>query len=73
MLILPTEMGDFVVYDNVSKKGLSWIRMQNDKVVVYASRQLKEYKKNYPTHELGLAAIVFDLKIWKHYIYGEKV
>jgi hypothetical protein len=46
--------------------------MQNGKVVAYASRQLKSYEKNYPTHDLELAAVVFTLKIWRHYLYGEK-
>ena len=41
-------------------------------MVAYASRQLKPYEKNYPTHDLELAAIVFALKIWRHYLYGEK-
>ena len=41
------------------------------KVVAYASRQLKPHEKNYPTHDLELAAIVFALKIWRHYLYGE--
>ena len=40
--------------------------------VAYASRQLKLHEKNYPTHDLELAAIVFALKIWRHYLYGEK-
>ena len=39
-------------------------------VVAYASRQLKNHKKNYPTHDLELAAVVFSLKIWRHYLYG---
>ena len=46
--------------------------MQEVKVVAYASRQLKPHEKNYPTHDLELAAIVFALKIWRHYLYGEK-
>ena len=41
-------------------------------MVEYASRQLKPHEKNYPTHDLELAAIVFALKIWRHYLYGEK-
>ena len=45
--------------------------MQNGKVIAYASRQLKEYEKNYPTHDLELAAVIFALKIWRHYLYGE--
>ena len=46
--------------------------MQSDRVIAYASRQLKEYEKRYPTHDLELAAVVFALKIWRHYLYGEK-
>jgi len=44
--------------------------MQERRVVAYASRQLKNHEKNYPTHELELAAVVFTLKIWRHYLYG---
>uniref|UniRef100_A0A2N9EPZ7 Reverse transcriptase RNase H-like domain-containing protein n=1 Tax=Fagus sylvatica TaxID=28930 RepID=A0A2N9EPZ7_FAGSY len=46
--------------------------MQHGRVVAYASRQLKQYEKNYPTHDLELAAVVFALKIWRHYLYGER-
>ena len=46
--------------------------MQGGKVVAYASRQLKPNEKNYPAHDLELAAIVFAFKIWRHYLYGEK-
>ena len=46
--------------------------MQDGKVVAYASRQLKPHEQNYPTHDLELAAVVFSLKIWRHYLYGEK-
>ena len=44
--------------------------MQNGKVIAYASRQLKDYELNYPTHDLELTAVVFALKIWRHYLYG---
>ena len=44
--------------------------MQRYKVIAYASRQLKVHEKNYPTHDLELAAMVFELKIWRHYLYG---
>ena len=46
--------------------------MQHGKVVAYASRQLKDHEKNYPTHDLELAVVVFALKIWRHYLYGEQ-
>ena len=49
--------------------GLGAILMQHDKVVAYASKQLKDYERNYPTHDLKLATIVFALKIWRHYLY----
>lgn len=45
--------------------------MQNGKVIAYASRQLKPFEKNYPTHNLELAAVIFTLKIWRHYLFGE--
>ncbi|KAA0067894.1 ty3-gypsy retrotransposon protein [Cucumis melo var. makuwa] len=63
----------FVIYSDTSKKGLSCVLMQEGKVVVYVSRQLKSHEQNYPTHDLELAAIVFTLKIWRHYLYGEKI
>ena len=44
--------------------------MQNKKVIAYASRQLKPHELNYPAHDLELAAIVYALKIWRHYLYG---
>ena len=46
--------------------------MQNGKVVAYAFKQLKTHERNYPTHDLGLATVVFALKIWRHYLYGKK-
>ena len=46
--------------------------MQSRRVVAYGSRQLKNHKRNYPTHDMELAAIVFALKIWRHYLYGEQ-
>ena len=44
--------------------------MQDGRVIAYASRQLKKHEQNYPTHDLDLAAVVFALKIWRHYLYG---
>ncbi|KAA0055519.1 ty3-gypsy retrotransposon protein [Cucumis melo var. makuwa] len=63
----------FVIYSDASKKGLGCVLMQQGKVVAYASRQLKSHEQNYPTHDLELAAVVFVLKIWRHYLYGEKI
>ncbi|TYK21579.1 pol protein [Cucumis melo var. makuwa] len=73
VLTVPHGSGSFVVYSDASKKGLGCILMQQGKVVAYASRQLKSHEQNYPTHDLELAAVVFALKIWRHYLYGEKI
>ena len=72
VLSLPTDNVKFVVYCDASRHGLGCVLMQAGKVIAYASRQLKEYEKRYPTHDLELAAVVFALKIWRHYLYGEK-
>ena len=48
------------------------VLMQERKVIAYASRQLKKHELNYPTHDLELVAVVFALKLWRHYLYGEK-
>ncbi|WMV59036.1 hypothetical protein MTR67_052421 [Solanum verrucosum] len=63
----------FVVYCDASRVGLGCVLMQNGKVITYASRQDKIHERNYPTHDLELAAIVFALKIWRHYLYGVHV
>ena len=60
------------MYNDASRIGLGCVLMQDGKVVAYASRQLKPYEQNYPTHDLKLAAVVFTLKILRHYLYGEK-
>lgn len=73
VLAIPSSSGRFIVYTDASKHGLGAVLMQNDKVIVYASRQLKVHERNYPTHDLELAAVVFALKLWRHYLYGEKV
>ena len=59
----PFRYRSFVIYSDASHKGLGCVLMQNDKVVAYASRQLKNNKKNYPTHDLELAVVFFALKI----------
>ncbi|GJR15062.1 putative reverse transcriptase domain-containing protein [Tanacetum coccineum] len=63
---------DFVVYCNASHQCLEAVLMQREKVIAYASRQLKPNKENYTTHDLELGAVVFALKIWRHYLYGTK-
>ncbi|KAL0553580.1 hypothetical protein IC582_007480 [Cucumis melo] len=73
VLTVPDGSGSFVIYSDASKKGLGCVLMQQGKVVAYASRQLKSHEQNYPTHDLELAAVVFALKIWRHYLYGEKI
>ncbi|RHN51999.1 putative nucleotidyltransferase, Ribonuclease H [Medicago truncatula] len=72
VLILPKPEEPFVVYCDASKLGLGGVLMQDGKVVAYASRQLRVHEKNYPTHDLELAAVVFVLKIWRHYLYGSR-
>ena len=72
VLTQPTYGKEYVIFSDASLNGLGCVLMQEGKVVAYASRQLKPHEKNYPTHDLELAAIVFALKIWRHYLYGEK-
>ncbi|GKA45102.1 putative reverse transcriptase domain-containing protein [Tanacetum coccineum] len=72
ILALPEGSENFVVYYDASRKGLGTILMQREKVIAYASRQLKIHEKNYTTHDLELGAVVFALKMWRHYLYGTK-
>ncbi|GJU02947.1 putative reverse transcriptase domain-containing protein [Tanacetum coccineum] len=72
VLALPDGPNDFVVYCDASKQGFGCVLMQRGKVIAYASRQLKTHEKNYTTHDLELGAVVFALKIWRHYLYGTK-
>ncbi|GJT36946.1 putative reverse transcriptase domain-containing protein [Tanacetum coccineum] len=72
ILALPEGDDDFVVYCDASLQGLGAVLMQREKVIAYASRQLKPHEENYTTHDLELGAVVFALKIWRHYLYGTK-
>ncbi|GJT82293.1 putative reverse transcriptase domain-containing protein [Tanacetum coccineum] len=72
ILALPEGSEDFIAYCDASIKGLGAVLMQREKVIAYASRQLKIHEKNYTTHDLELGAVVFALKIWRHYLYGTK-
>ena len=70
VLTLPSGKDGFAVYYDASRQSLGCVLMQNDKVIAYASRKLKKYEQNYPTHDLELASVVFALRIWRHYLYG---
>jgi hypothetical protein len=72
MLIMPDIHKGFDVYCDASRQGLGCVLMQEGKVVAYASRQLRKHEQNYPTHDLELAAVVHALKIWRHYMIGNK-
>ncbi|GKD50085.1 putative reverse transcriptase domain-containing protein, partial [Tanacetum coccineum] len=72
ILSLPESSENFVVYCDASRKGLGAVLMQREKVIAYASRQLKIHEKNYTTHDLDLGAVVFALKMWRHYLYSTK-
>ncbi|GJX48828.1 putative reverse transcriptase domain-containing protein [Tanacetum coccineum] len=72
VLALLDGLEDFVVYCDASGIGLGYVLMQRGKVIAYASRQLKIPEKIYTTHDLELGAVVFALKIWRHYLYGTK-
>nr|GFC43549.1 putative reverse transcriptase domain-containing protein [Tanacetum cinerariifolium] len=69
ILALPEGSEDFVVYSDASHKGLGAVLMQREKVIAYASRQLKVHERNYTTHDLELGSVVFALKLWRHYLY----
>ena len=70
ILTIPEGKDGFVNYYDASGQGLRVVLMQHGRVITYASRQLKDYVKNYPTHDLELAAVVFALKMWRHNLYG---
>ena len=72
VLALPDDSGNFEIYSDASLNGLGCVLMQHGRVIAYASRHLKPHEMNYPTHDLELAVIIFALKIWRHYLYGEK-
>ncbi|KAK1662002.1 hypothetical protein QYE76_050161 [Lolium multiflorum] len=72
ILIMPDITKPFDVYCDASKTGLGCVLMQEGKVVSYLSRQLKQHEQNYPTHDLELAAVVLALKVWRHYLMGNR-
>ena len=72
VLAVPETGKDYTVYCDASKNGLGCVLMQDHKVIAYGSRQLKPHELNYPTHDLELAAVVYALKQWRHFLYGAK-
>ena len=72
ILIVPDMGQGYTVYCDASRARLGCVLMQSERVVAYGSRQLKNHEQNYPTHDMELAAVVFALKIWRHYLYGEQ-
>ncbi|GJU27947.1 putative reverse transcriptase domain-containing protein [Tanacetum coccineum] len=72
ILALPEGTKDFMVYCDASLNSYGTVLMQIEKVIAYASRQLKVHKENYTTHDLELGAVVFALRLWRYYLYGTK-
>ena len=73
LILIVSERGQmYIVYCDAFKDGLGCVLMQSWRVVAYGSRKLKNHKWNYPTHDMELATIVFALKIWYQYLYGEQ-
>ena len=71
LIVLDRGQG-YTVYCDASRAGLGCVLMQSERVVAYGSHQLKNHEQNYPTHDMKLATVVFALKIWHHYLYGEQ-
>ena len=72
ILIVPERGQRYTVYCDASKDKLGCVLMQSERVVAYGSRQLKKHEQSYPTHDMELATIVFALKAWHRYLYGEQ-
>ena len=72
ILMVPERGQRYTVYYDASKDGLGCVLMQSRRVVAYGSRQLKNHEQSYPTHDMELETIVFSLKAWRHYLYGEQ-
>jgi hypothetical protein len=72
VLAQPDSTQPFDVYCDASGTGLSCVLMQNNRVIAYASRALRNHEQNYPTHDLKLTAVIHALKIWRHHLMGAK-
>ena len=72
ILIVSDRGQGYTMYCDASRAGLGCVLMQSGRVVAYGSYKLKNHEQNYPTHNIELATVVFALKIWSHYLYGEE-
>jgi hypothetical protein len=72
ILKVPDMDVDFLVCTDASKEGLGEVLMQDERVIAYISRKLRRHEENYMTHDLELLAIVYALKVWRHYLVGRK-
>ena len=72
VLAPPDTRKDFVIYCDASRQGLGCVLMQERRVISYGSRQLLSHEENYPTHDLELAAVIYALKLWRHYLLGNR-
>jgi hypothetical protein len=70
ILKVPDMDADFLVCTDASKEGLGRVLMQYGRVIAYISRKLRRHEENYATHDLELLAIVYSLKVWRHYLVG---
>ena len=73
VLALPISNEDFTVFCDASRVGLDCVLMQYERIIAYASKQLKKHELNYPTHNLEKAVVILALKMWRHYLYGVDV
>ena len=73
ILAMPSGTKGYVIYSDASKLGLGCVLMQHERVIAYAFLQLRTHEKNYSTHDLELAAVIFTVKICWHYLYGYPV
>lgn len=73
VLTLPKGNDGFLVYCDASRIRLGCVLMQHGRILANAFKQLKVHEKNYPTHYLKFLVMVFELKIWHHYLYGVQV
>jgi hypothetical protein len=64
---------EFLVCMNTSKEGVEGVLMQNGRVIAYISKKLRKHKENYAMHDLELLAIVYSLRVWRHYLIGKKI